>query len=349
MGDDSWFVRLTPFQRQETKRQTEHKRCNWPSLGDGTWGKNRNHSYPHILPAGYIEYGFAPGVFPRLAAYLGSHDIQLHTEILNLRSSQACCWNFFFPLREDLPMAADALRFLLIGVKEVLSIELEYTGEEGATIWLGEPPGGKRGQNRTSVDTAVRWIDDRGQQRITFVEWKYTEAKFGTCGGYKSDGNDDKNACRTLRVELVRPKRDCYLSKGTTVRNDRHYWERLRDAGINLELFDGRAGCPFMGPFYQLMRLHLLAAHTKSHLKCIDRVEVAVVCFRGNTDLLKIPDNLACLGPSIPEAWCKLLGGEMSFHTAFIEDIVRDACKKARIERSAWMRHFQGRYGLEVK
>lgn len=349
IGEDSWFYRLNRFQRQETKRQAEYKRRNWPTLDDGVWSKNRDYSYPHILPDGYIEYNFAPGLLPYLKAYLDSCDIQLHSEILNLKSSQACCWNFFFSLRQDLDLASRALRFLLTGVKEVLDIEFEYTGPDSTTGWLGEPPSGKRGQNRTSADATVWWTDNLGQNNLTVVEWKYTEAEFGNCGGYNSNRNLRKDKCRNLHVGNMRPNQDCYLARGNSLKCNRRYWEHLESAGISLSSFTGKAGCPFIGPFYQLMRLQLLAAYTKSHDKNLDRAEVTVICFKDNIELLEIPSNLAWLAVNIPEAWRKLLADEGSLRTVFIEDIVRDAYKHTKLKESAWMQYFIERYGLEGK
>ena len=349
IGEDSWFYRLNRFQRQETKKQAEYKRRKWPALDDGVWSQNKAYSYPHILPDGYIEYNFAPGLLPHLKAYLDSCDIQLHSEILNLRSSQACCWNFFFPLRQDLEIASKALRFLLPGVKKVLDIEFEYTGPDGTTNWLSEPPSGKRGQNRTSADATIWWTDNSGQNNLTVVEWKYTEAEFGSYGGYNSNKNLQKVKCRNLSVDSISPERDCYLAESNSLECSRRYWEHLKSVGISLSLFRGKAGCPFIGPFNQLMRLQLLAAYTKIHDKNLDRVEVAVVCFKGNSHLLKIPNNLAWLAANVPEAWYRLLANEGSFRTVFIEDIVSDACKRAEIKKSTWTKYFIERYGLEGK
>lgn len=348
-GRDSWFYRLNRFQRQETKRQADYKRHTLRILDDGVWSKNKNYSYPHILPEGHIEHNFAPRLFPSLKAYLDSCDIQLHSEILNLRSSQACCWNFFFPLRQDIGIASKALELLLPNVKEVADIELEYTGPDGTTVWLGEPPGGKRGQNRTSADATIWYTDDLGHNHLTVIEWKYTEAEFGTCGGYNSDGNRQKDKCTNLSARNISSGRDCYLAKGDSPERSRRYWEHLNFAGISLSPFKGKTGCPFIGPFYQLMRLHLLAAYARSQDRNIDQVEVAVVCFKGNSHLPKITNNLGWLAASVPEAWRRLLTDGSSFRIVFIEDIIRDACKHAEIRDSIWMQYFSERYGLEAK
>jgi hypothetical protein len=128
-----------------------------------------------------------------------------------------------FPLRLDLELARAALEPALPGVREVSEIEFEYTGPDGdgdgATVWLGEPAGGQRGQNRTSIDAAVWWTD--GDRRLlTFIEWKYTERNYGTCGGYASRGNKQKHLCENLDVLGGALSSACYLAHG---RNTRRY------------------------------------------------------------------------------------------------------------------------------
>jgi hypothetical protein len=110
---------------------------------------------------GRLEVRDTPYLQPALLSYAAGEDIALHSEVLNLKSSQAACFNFLFPLRIDLALANAALRSFLPGLREVTAIEFEYTGPPGVTAWLSEPRGGKRGQNRTSIDAAIFWIDKK--------------------------------------------------------------------------------------------------------------------------------------------------------------------------------------------
>ena len=108
-GDTTWFTRLNPFEKQETRRQVTFKRAAWPSLEDGVWSKRPTYQYPHILPAGHVEKAFYQPITQSVIGYLQEADIAVHSEILNLRSSQAACLNILFPLRLDLALAVTVL------------------------------------------------------------------------------------------------------------------------------------------------------------------------------------------------------------------------------------------------
>ena len=315
-----WFGRLNPFEKQETERQVEFRRRHWPKLQDGVWAGSQEliHTYPHILPESHKQENLYPATRDRALAYLSANDIALHREFANLRSSQVCCLNFLFPLRTDLEAAAVALRPLLPGVVQAEEIEFEYTGPCSATHWLGEPSGGKRGQNRTSVDAAVRWHDTEGRSRLTLVEWKYTEKQFGTCGGFASDGNMQKDGCRHRAAGAELPW-TCYLAGAQNDRTKRRYWEHLGSAGIDVSRYDGDL-CPFSGPFYQLLRLQLLATHCAQE-KEAEKVDVAAVHFQGNTAIEEPPREIKGFAYSVTEAWQGLLLRPNDFRVCTAESL----------------------------
>ncbi|HEX3045287.1 MAG TPA: hypothetical protein VHY08_11050 [Bacillota bacterium] len=340
--DPDWLKRLNEFERQETLRQIEYKNRHWPGLPDGAWSKNPECRYPHILPEGSLEKVFYPGIGGEVIQYCEENDIAIHSEALNLRSSQVSCFNVMFPLRRNLDLAAVALQPLLPGVVKVNQIEFEYTGDAGATEWLGEPAGGKRGQNRTSIDVAVWWEDGKQKNYLTLVEWKYTEKGFGSCGGYASSGNQDRELCNQLDVMAPDMVMRCYLTQG---RNKRRYWERLEEAGICLAALARTKGCPFRGPFYQLMRQYLLAAYLRK-VEAVDRVEVAAVAFGGNRSLLDKGKEVGDKGTVI-EAWNRGLSGETpKLRHTVVEEIVG----KIRSDSSGEARDLAGylgeRYGV---
>lgn len=323
--DSSWFERLTGFQKGETRRQVKIKRDEWPYLNDGFSSKRAGYYYPHILPEGHLEKNFYPPIYDDVLKYLTDEGIELHTEALNLLSSQVCCFNFLFPLKKDLKKAASLLSFAIPGLEQVLHIEFEYAGPDSATEWLGEPHGGRRGLNRTSIDAAVWWKDQDSRKRLTFIEWKYTEKEFGGCGGYRSKGNKERAKCRRLQALSIQPKQDCYISTGRDDRTSRRYWDLLARAGISMEYFRDRLGCPFLGPFYQLMRQYLLAAYCKDTFTEIGDVNIVVMCFKGNHDLLQVPHNLRHLGEDVISAWNSLLTTAIPLRSVFVEDLLANA------------------------
>jgi len=339
-GDVTWFDRLNAFEKQETLRQVLYKRTHWPDLPDGQWSKRRGYVYPHILPEGHQEKAFFD---PSLIAYLQANDIAIHAESLNLRSSQACCFNFLYPLRQDLDLASSVLKAWLSDLGQVTRIEFEYTGPEVVTEWLGEPPGGKRGQNRTSVDAAIWWKGRDRRPRLTLFEWKYTEKEFGSCGGYGSDGNRQKARCRTLDTRSIEPTRDCYLALGDTQHNRRRYWKHMEASGIRFREFTGK-GCPFRGPLYQLVRLQLLASWLASHTQ--NDVEVAVACFKGNSDLMRPPRYLRHLDAYLPSAWQSLLAEPNRFGVVFVDNLMAYCDSLPDVAGSSQRMYLRERYGL---
>lgn len=347
-GDESWFDRLNEFEKQETRRQVAFKRTRWPELGDGVWSKRPNYQYPHILPKNNIKKALFEPIAQEVINYLDSNDITIHSEALNLRSSQVCCLNILFPLKKDRDLAREVLKPLLPYVKDVNEIEFEYTGPDGITEWLGEPPGGKRGQNRTSIDAAIWWIDKFGKRYITLLEWKYTERSFGSCGGYESDSNVQKEQCRTMDVAGSHPEKHCFLVTDRP-QTHRHYWEHLVEAGIDITRFKDINGCPFRGPFYQLLRQSLLAAYLRKEMDNIDNVEVAVLYFQGNASLLKCPRYLKPLTPntmgSALDAWNSVMTNASPIRHLTIEEIMTAADRVLTMDND-WRRYVKKRYGI---
>jgi hypothetical protein len=308
-GDVTWFYRQNSFEQQEIFRQVTFKRRHWPQLDDGRFSKRRIHIYPHILPTGHERLAFYEPLADAILFYLTEEDIAPHSEMLNLKSSQAACLNFLFPLRQDLDLAKATLGPFLLGLREVTGIEFEYTGPPEATEWLGEPKQGKRGQYRTSIDAAICWIGKSKRRHVTLVEWKYTEESFGVCSAFSSAPKEAKANCRSLdAAKDSNPAQSCLLTTGGG-RRSRRYWEHMESAGISLPAFVSVEGCPFQGPFYQLMRQFLLAAYLRQTGE-VDEAEVVSVGFARNTALCMVPPQLRPLvggEGDIIDAWNAVL------------------------------------------
>jgi hypothetical protein len=339
-GLTGWFDRMNPFQQQETRRQVEFKRRRWPDLADGPLVQRPNLIYPHILPKGYQKNAFFD---PSVMHYMAEHDIAYHTASLNLRSSQVSCLNFVYHLRQNLERASEVLRGWFPELARVTSIELEYTGPQPVTSWLGEPPAGKRGLNRTSADAAISWTASDGTSRLTLVEWKYTETKFGGCGGYKPGPRYQRAKCDTLEVSPVQPSQDCYVSNNKDPRTSRQYWQHLEDAGVSPKVFRNN-GCPFRGPLYQLLRLQLLAHWLDANTA--DTVDVAVAYFKSNMKLMKSPGYLKHVHPDLALAWPAFLAEPERFRVLYIEDLMAHCDYLSGVAKSPWREYLRERYGV---
>jgi hypothetical protein len=337
-GETRWFGSLNSFEQAETLRQVAFKRRRWPSLPDGGWAKMPNRSYPHILPEGELLKAFFDDIAVDVVDYCTQSDIAIHSEALNLRSSQVCCFNVLFPLRMDHALAQEALVELLPEVTEVDDIEFEWTGPAGTTEWLGEPDCGKRGQNRTSIDAAI-WWQREDRPMLTLCEWKYTEREYGTCGGYQSSGNKNQQHCRSQLANAPDYEDGCYLTED---RHDRHYWTRFPQAGINLQpLVDG-SGCPLRGPFYQLARQYLVAAYTQDMMPD-HGVHVVSLSF-GKNELLHTGSVEA---GTVEDIWNKALTTRHEpFRVVHVESIVETMRSIAASKHSAWLDYLGERYGL---
>ena len=62
---------------------------------DGNW---RGKFYPHILPKEKKDLNIIEGIRNDFWPYLNKTDIKLHQYFHHLNSSQALCFNLFFPL-----------------------------------------------------------------------------------------------------------------------------------------------------------------------------------------------------------------------------------------------------------
>jgi hypothetical protein len=346
-GETGWFNNQNQFEQQEILRQVDFKDRTWPGTPPGPFSKRPNYFYPHILPTDlgvfYSEYA------TEIKDYFKNEDIEIHSEVLNLKSSQVACVNFLWPLKRDPKLAVDVLGTLLPDVKSVDRIEFEDTGElpdkpGEITRWLGEPPGGKRGQNRTSIDCSVYWRDSQQNSNITLIEWKYTERAFGNCSAYQSGSREEKSRCNTV-LEAV-PDGICLLV-GNGPRRNRKYWSLLEQAGIKLENLKGLGICPFSGPLYQLMRQFLIAAYLR--MNDYDNVNVVDIAFAGNTSLRSIPRELKPLVTSkedtVIDIWNRFLEGVPALSHINVEDLMAQYDQSNKTDLK-WRDYIKDRYGV---
>lgn len=117
----------------------------------------------------------------------------------------------------------------------------------------------------------------------------------------------------------------------------------MKAAGIRYRDFDGE-GCPFRGPLYQLMRLHLLAHWLETNTQ--NAVDVAVGCFKGNTALMCCPRYLKHLVHTVPEAWRSLLAEPERFRVLFADDLMAHCDSLPDVADSEWRTYLKARYGV---
>ena len=144
----------------------DYKKINFPGLGDGIWKKNKR-PYPHILPEDAMFENLLPAYKDLFIAYLDKNkqQIKLHPEFHHLNSSQAMCFNFFFPLYHEqaLEFITDFLGFGNVTV-DYNTVCFEKDGLEA-----------KFGRRPTSFD----FFFETTSGKKLYFEIKYTEGEFG--------------------------------------------------------------------------------------------------------------------------------------------------------------------------
>ena len=345
-GETGWFFRQNKFEQDAVIRQVRHKRAHYPGLVNGRDIRFTRHTYPHILPAGCEYLSIYQPIALELFSYLSKEDIEIHSGIRNLKSSQAACFNILFPMRKDLYLAKSALGHFLPNVESIDDIEFEYTGPPEITQWLGEPTKGKRGRNRTSIDVAIFWRDQDGKSNISLIEWKYTERNFGMCSVYSS--KEQKIICDQINLSSGEdPALSCPLSIEREG-NSRRYWEHLKTSGILLDKMKTISGCPFRTPLYQIMRQCEVAAYLRKY-HVADFTEVILISFGGNTALLEVPTEIEPLVSSgndnIISLWNSVLLDVPPVRHVTVEHIMHQIDLQSMHDKR-WREYLKDRYGI---
>lgn len=150
--------------RDKTKnRLASYKAINFPGLEDGVWKKNKQ-KYAHILPEDSKFDNLLPTFRDRLIAYLDERQIKLHSNFHHLNSSQAMCFNFFYPLYQErtLELITDFLGLS----NETVNYDTVCFEKEGLEAKCGRGP--------TRFDF---FFETKSGKRLHF-EIKYTEGAF---------------------------------------------------------------------------------------------------------------------------------------------------------------------------
>jgi hypothetical protein len=167
------------FQSRTKLRLAQYKRDVLNVHEDGLWLKNRR-PYAHILPIAERQLNILPAFRDQFWAGFDQRDVRLHSDFHHLNSSQALCFNLFFP-------------FLVPGGSGLTAIvkALGLTGTPLEAAAFEFEPDSAEGTNFDFM------IPLQAGNRIYF-EVKFTEADFGS-----ADADD----------EHLQKFRDVYLSR----------------------------------------------------------------------------------------------------------------------------------------
>jgi hypothetical protein len=148
------------YSREMKRHLGDYKEKNMPGLPNGTW---RSIEYPHILPPTEYKQNILPAFRDEFWSWFDKQQpkIKLHQDFHHLNSSQAMCFNLFFPfLANDNQLIPKLLTILGLP---------EQTGTPAFEKIL------LPGEN-TNFDFYL----EHGNDQNLFFELKLTESGFGT-------------------------------------------------------------------------------------------------------------------------------------------------------------------------
>ena len=153
------------FSTKIKKYLSGYKNKIYPNLDNGIYKKNKK-TYTHILPQASQFFNLLPTYRDELVDYLTNKQVQLHTDFHHLNSSQAMCFNFFYPIyiQQNLELITDFLELK----NEVINYNSVRFEKKGLEAKLGS-------RKPTSFDF---YFETTSGKKIYF-EIKYTENGFG--------------------------------------------------------------------------------------------------------------------------------------------------------------------------
>lgn len=208
-------------------------------------------------------------------------------------------------------------------------VAFEWTGKPG-TDYLGE---GKRkghkptrGANFTSADFAFRFREKNGCIHLVLGEWKYTE-EYGR--SYKGSGRQGQ-VRKNNYINFFRDQ------------------EGVFSANEDMDkLYDSL----FYEPFYQFMRLQLLAQEMEAHKEMdADTVSVLYICpeanheFRKNVTSGYLREKFP--GKDVLEIWEELVPQD-KFMSVSVEDFLDTIVRQAGPDNREWVDYLKTRYGWD--
>lgn len=267
----------------------------------------------------------------------------------HLCCSQSCCINFLFPMATDSELIANVFRCFYPDLVEPLPIDKDLPLSGGffpymTFEWIGSKNAdgkyidyltehrNKRGQptrgaNYTSADFTFRFARRDGKTHLVLGEWKYTEYYGSKDLGTPTD---------TDRKPEVRK---------------RTYWPSFnRENGVFKVREENLYSALFFEPFYQLMRLQLLAQEMElNHEMGADIVSVLHISPQVNREFRDIINSPGLanrfLNKGVMEVWRGLVS-EDKFMSISVEDVLNGIVHAGAGEQD-WIAYLVKRYGWD--
>lgn len=266
----------------------------------------------------------------------------------HLCCSQSCCINFLFPFSANPKLLKDVFSRFYLDLMEPLRINSDLPFENGSSPfmayeWIGTKDylgehlrkrGARtRGANYTSADFAFRFRRQDGKIQLVLGEWKYTEEYYSNDLGTPSGDKD--------RKPEVRKQNYCqafHRTNGVFSRHDENLYSAL-----------------FFEPFYQLMRLQLLAQEMEigQHGREMesDVVTVLHICPAANRDFSERVTSPYLKrefpGKGTIEIWKDLVPDD-KFLSLSVEDFFDTIVERVENDDPEWTDYLKTRYGWRM-
>jgi len=280
-------------------------------------GNYRGIPRSFCLADGHSAENLYEGIREDAIRYFQDRRITWHDGLDNRRlpsnhlcCSQSCCINFLYPITTNEQLVSAVFGKIYPDMAVPLRFDKDpplpnrafpYIAFEwiGADDYLGETrrKGRERtrGANFTSTDFAFRFKRKDGRIQIVLGEWKYTED--------------------------YRP-----FDKGIEVRKQNYFQAFHRSGGVFRRRDDSFYSALFFEPFYQLMRLQLLAQELEYHKEMeADIVTVLHICPQANTefrDRVTSPELAKMFpGKGVLDIWKELVPQD-KFTSISMEDLL---------------------------
>jgi len=335
-------MKSTEFRNSEKSRyrQLKGKFLSAAATKNGTYPAGERYDF--CIENDHSEENLFKDIRSDAISYFKQREIPWHDGIEkrtkpsnHLCCSQSCCVNFLFPVSDKCELISDIFRKFYPQLFIAQTIEadgplpngsLPYVSFEwiGLEDYLGELKRKQmkrtRGANFTSADFIMRFKRNDGNTQVVLGEWKYTEEYGRTDLGIEARK-------KNYKIAFERDE---------------------RDGGVFIKPSDQLYDSLFFDPFYQLMRLQLLAQEMEiNHGMGADIVSVLHVSPKANTGFRnhvtspylqeKYP------GKGVLEIW-ETLVKPGSFKSISVENLLTAINNAAANKYADWVDYLNARY-----
>jgi len=331
------------FQKKKYKYLSEYNF----GRGINIFGKSKDQKgkqgeyYAHLLDIKDKAQNFlTPDILIEVEKRFQSKAGDLPRVLTNTAASQACCFNLFVPLKNNLELANKLFSSLMGKLISIDEIIIEFTPNKSESI-------GDQGKFQgTDADVGIFYKYDTNKKGVLLLEFKYIEAEFSYCSSYKSKSKRKhiKELCDSQEyyAKLITPNIKSNNKSPLCGYLKYDNWQLTESStAFNPEAIKQNNCCPFRFSLQQLWR-NMLLAENVCRARGLDEFNFWVISPYENEHLWNnanenVEDNFRSILSDI---------GNNSFKRIALEnDIIRFIEKhELTKELLEWLNNFKKRY-----